>query len=380
MEGPRALRPGELEPLVALTNLVFRPEGGDMGKEFSYFLHAENAAHLRVCAEGERIVAHCGYRPAEMLILGARVRAACLGAVCTHPDFRGKGLATELLGDALGTMKSEGVSLALISGTRGLYTRSGAVLAAGTRDFFFNPSLRSDWEAEVDVAPARPADAVSLAAIYRREPLRFMRPPAEWADIIAGRWCMDRAARLFSIRRGGELVAYAAVRSPVPPKPQPPEDGTRLGEFAGCRRALAAALPRLADLGECPEIRVPVAAWDRPLAVELAARGLEAGGLSATRSVKIVNFPRLMESLRDLLVERAGPRAGELAFSETPGGRVAVALHAERLELSDVEACRMVFGGKSGPDRKMLKGRGELGKVLGAALPVETPWYGYDFA
>jgi hypothetical protein len=231
----------------------------------------------------------------------------------------------------------------------------------------------------VEVAPARAADAASLAAVYRREPVRFVRPPAEWADIIAGRTCMDRAALIFAIRRSGELVAYAAVRSPVPPKPQPPDDGTRLGEFAGCRHSLAAALPRLAEMGGCPDIRIPVATWDRPLAAELTRRGLEPGRLSATRTVKLVDFPKLMESVRDLLVERAGPRAGELKATECTG-RLAVSLHAERLELSEADASCTVFGGESGPDTRMLSGRGELGKVLSAALPVETPWYGYNFA
>jgi Acetyltransferase (GNAT) domain len=347
-----------------------------MGAEFGYFLSKANAKRLRVFVEQGQVVAHCGFRTSDTLVFGARIRVGCIGAVCTHPDQRGQGLATRLFFDSLEAMKSEGVSLAMISGSRGLYTRNGAVNPACKRDFVFDSAKVENWVSDVDVQSASAADAAPLAALYRREPVRFMRPPSEWADILGGRWCMNRPARPFAIRRNGELVAYAAVRNTRGPEKE--EHGTLLGEFTGCRQSLAAALPRLAELGDCPVLIVPAASWDAPLAAELSCRGLTAGELSGFRTVKLVDFPKLMDGMRELFVERAGPRAAGLKATETDG-KLAVALDAERLELSETDACRMVFGGESGPDSTMLQGRGELGKVLSAALPVETPWYGYNY-
>jgi len=376
VEGPRALKPEELDSLVGLSNLVFRPDGGDMGKEFGYFLNKANAKRLRVFAENGEVVAHCGYRIYDASVFGAGFRVGCVGAVCTHPQWRGTGLGTRLFLDCAECMRAEGADLVLISGGRGLYTRNGAIKAASRRDFLFRLEDHGDWDSDVEVGPASAADAAALAALYRREPVRFLRPPSEWADILAGRWCMNRPAKLFALRRSGELVAYAAVRSPRSPDPEP--QGTILGEFAGCRHALAAALPRLAELGDCPAICVPVLSWDAALAAELSGRGLTGGELGGYRTVKLINFPQLLERLRELLVERAGPRAIQLKFA-SKDGKLSVSLDAERLDLTEVDACRTVFGGESGPDRKMLQGRGELGKVLSAALPVEMPWYGYNY-
>ncbi len=378
MEGPRALAPGELDSLVALTNLVFRPEGGDMAAEFAYYLNERNAPHLRVYVEDGEVLAHCGYRLSDVLIFGAKVRVGCIGAVCTHPDRRGEGLGTQLFVDCLEAMKAEGADFAMISGGRGLYTRLEAVNVGRDTEFTFRADPVGDWEADVEVAPAAARDAAGLAALYRAEPIRFLRPPAEWADIVAGRWCMNRPARLFSIRRAGGLVAYAAVRATKPERDG--EKGTHLGEFAGCRRALSSALPRLAAMGECPALIVHVYAGDAALATELGARGLEPSAAPASSgTVKLVNLPQLGERIKSLLVERAGERAERLEFKQA-GDKLAVSLDAERLELSEADACRLVFGAKDSSERKLIEGRGELGKVLGAALPIELPWYGYNYA
>jgi GNAT superfamily N-acetyltransferase len=347
-----------------------------MGAEFAYFLNRENAPRLRVFVDGGEVIAHCGYRLSDGIVFGAKLRVGCVGAVCTHPDRRGAGLGTRLFLDAVDSMRAEGADLVLISGGRGLYTRNGAVGAADRRYFTFKLEAAGDWKSDAEVGPPCPADGSVLAALYRREPVRFLRPPSEWADILAGRWCMNRPARLLVVRRRGQLVAYAAVRAPKGADHEP--EGTFLGEYAGCRHALACALPRLAELGESPDIRLAVPEWDSPLAAELTARGLRGLALSGHRTVKLVNFPQLLDRLRDLMVERAGPRAARLAAA-AGNGKVSISLDAERLELSEVQACRMVFGGESGPDREMLQGRGELGKVLGAALPVEMPWYGYNY-
>jgi len=378
VEGPRALRPEELGSLVRLANRVFRPQGGDMGAEFAYFLNAANAARLRVFVEKGEVLAHSGYRLQDASVFGCRLRIACLGAVCTSPDIRGQGLATRLFHDGLAAMRAEGVDLAMISGGRGLYTRNAAVPAATCRQVSFDAAAAAGWDSDAEVAPAAPGDGPRLAALYRAEPVRFLRPPADWAGILAGRWCMNRPARLLTIRRCGEIVAYAAVRAPQGAEADP-AGGTLLGEFAGCRRALVSALPRLAELGGCRALLVPVALWDAPLAAELAARGLGPGPANAASgTVKLVNFPQLMGRLGELFVERAGPRFAEVRSAES-AGRVTLSLDAERLELAEADACRAVFGTPARTETALLEGRGELGRLLLAALPAEIPWYGYNY-
>jgi predicted N-acetyltransferase YhbS len=378
VDGPRALKPEELPALVALCNGVFRAGGGDMGREFAYYLNKDNAPRLRVCADGGALLAHCGYRKFDALVFGARVSVGCIGAVCTRADAQGKGLGTKLLYDCLSTMRAEGVDFAMISGGRGLYTRNGAVAAGRGREFVFRSGSAREWSSDVAAAPAVPADAPALAALYRAEPVRFVRAPAEWADIVAGRWCMNRPAKLLAIRRGGELVAYAAVR--LPAMKDAPGATMLLGEFAGCRRSLAAALPALAAAGELESLAVHVASWDVGLGAELAARGLESKvvpGIGGT--VKLVNLPQLLGRVAELMVERCGSRGARPSAKELGAGRAALCLDAECLELSEADAARAVFGTPERSEKAVLEGRGELGRLFGAALPLELPWYGYNY-
>ncbi len=378
MEGPRPLRPEELPQLVALCNAVFRADGGDMGREFAYYLNRDNAPRLRVVAEGGQLLAHCGYRKHDVLMLGTRVTVGCVGAVCTRADAQGKGLGTRLFLDCLAAMRGDGVDFALISGGRGLYTRNGAGAVGRAREFSFRAGTAAGWRSGVSVAQAAPGDAPALAALYRAEPVRFLRAPSEWADILAGRWCMNRPARLFCIRRGGELVAYAAAR--LPAMKDAPGTAMLLGEYAGCRSAVAEALPAMAAACELPALTVHVPARDAALGAELAARGLEAKaapGIGGT--VKLVNLPQLLGRTAELLLERAGARAGKLSAKEPGPGRTAFCLDAECLELAEADALRVVFGTPGRTEKALLEGRGELGRLLGAALPLELPWYGYNY-
>jgi GNAT superfamily N-acetyltransferase len=378
VEGPRALRPEELGSLVGLANRVFRSEGGgDMGAEFSYFLNEANAPHLRVFVEGGAVVAHCGWRESEALLFGCALSVGGIGAVCTAPEQRGKGLGTRLLLDTVADMRASGVDLALISGGRGLYTRNAAVKWGPGREYLYEPASAGDWRSDVELSSAAPPDAACLAALYRSEPIRYRRAPREWAEILAGRWCMNRPTKLLAVRRGGELVAYAAAREPGSAESDP--RGTILGEFAGCRAALVAALPRIAEISGCQRLLLPAGSWDLTLRAEMAARGIDPAPEAATSgTVKLVNFPRLMEKLLPLLVERAGLRASGLSFSQTDAG-LAVSLGGERLDLGEADACAMVFGRRDGRERELLEGRGELGRLLAAALPLELPWYGYNY-
>jgi len=377
MEGPRALKPEELPALVRLCNLVFRADGGDMGREFAYYLNRNNANRLRVFTEGGEVLAHCGYRRYDAAIFGVRVVIACIGAVATHPERRGQGLATRLFADCVAAMRAEGADFAMISGGRDLYSRNAAVAAGRDREFLFRAGATGAARSGVTVGQAGPADAPGLAALYRAEAVRFLRPPGDWADILAGRPCMNRPAKLLVLRRGGQLVAYVAAR--LPARKDPPGAAQLLGEFAGCRRTLVEALPAVAAAGTLPALSIHVAGWDSTLAAELSARGLEsvaAPGIGGT--VKLVNLPQLLARLEVLMVERAGARAGKVVAKES-GGKLAFCLDAERLELAEADACRVVFGAPDGSEKTLLEGRGELGRVLGAALPLELPWYGYDY-
>ncbi len=74
-------------------------------------------------------VSKIGIYHSRVSVYGSHLRVGSIGGVCTHPDYRGLGLATRLLDYCTRKLTDEGARLMLISGVRGLYTRAGCVTA-----------------------------------------------------------------------------------------------------------------------------------------------------------------------------------------------------------------------------------------------------------
>jgi predicted N-acetyltransferase YhbS len=76
-----------------------------------------------VALDGGRVVAHVGLLECPMVIDGERTVVDGIHAVCTHPEFRGRGLASRLLGEALAHARH---ATALLTAERhALYERHG---------------------------------------------------------------------------------------------------------------------------------------------------------------------------------------------------------------------------------------------------------------
>src|SRR5436305_8911342 len=97
MEGPRGVRPADMESLRELTGLVMR-EG--LVDQFAQLFAESNYENLRVCLEHGRCVSHVGMTQSGAALFGCPIRVACIGGVCTHPDYRKLGLASACFDDA----------------------------------------------------------------------------------------------------------------------------------------------------------------------------------------------------------------------------------------------------------------------------------------
>lgn len=73
------------------------------------------------------LVSFMGMVPVQVQSGTFTISAYSIGAVCTHPDYRGQGLAGQLLELCRQHARSAGASVLFISGDRSLYTRAGSV-------------------------------------------------------------------------------------------------------------------------------------------------------------------------------------------------------------------------------------------------------------
>ena len=80
--------------------------------------------HLVGVVDGE-IAAHLIIFPLTVAYDFAFLPAGGIGAVCTHPDHRGRGYAEALLRAAIDRMTAQGMALSLLNGIPNYYNRVG---------------------------------------------------------------------------------------------------------------------------------------------------------------------------------------------------------------------------------------------------------------
>jgi predicted N-acetyltransferase YhbS len=343
---------GELPALIDLANRVFRdPDDttGDMGREFPLLFDPSNAENLRVARRGGRIVSHVGLCIREASVLGASLRVGLIGAVATDPDDRGHGLATRLMHDARDHARTQGVSLLLISGGRGLYQRLGYVETGR----FTTTAVPAGEVGSVRCRLAEPADLPAVIALHQREPVRFFRPRRDWDRLIAVGMLMNRRADVYVVEAEGGAAAYAGVQRPQN------ERGPAAMEIGGSRNLLAQALPALAAVLGADVLRVTAAADDREWEALANARAWERHPVPFNGTVGIIDTARFARAMEPVLAERE------------PG--LVLRGDGENLVLERPERSTR-FQGMSAATRAVFDG-----EAAEAGLPLPLLWYGYNY-
>lgn len=78
-----------------------------------------------LCFEGERLVAHLGVIDIPLMINGHEMVVSDLHAICTHPDFRGRGYSRAIMEEALEWCAVRSAATVLFTGRTFLYERYG---------------------------------------------------------------------------------------------------------------------------------------------------------------------------------------------------------------------------------------------------------------
>ena len=362
MEGPRSLKSGEMGSLVELLDLVFRKDSASsIAVDYPQFINEENLDRLRVIADGGKIVSHVGYVLRDVAIFGCTMTVGCIGAVASHPDCRGKGLATRVLHDAFECLRAEGADFVIISGDRGLYLRNGAALVGRYHKIkiereelkeFDVPSIEiEEMKSEKQVPPA--------VRLYEREPVRFMRLLKDWHFFLASHKCMDEWAKLHIMHVDGRAAYAVAAAKPV-------EKCLKIAEFAGDRKLFLGGLFHLVGKYGADSVQLSVMDWDDAALNLLGGLKYQEEEQAMSGTVRIMNFPQLVKKLGPRFKALAGPPVPAISASEEDGDLLlAVGENTYRYDLA--RAAEMVFSGKDVPD------------ALRGALPIPSVWYGLNY-
>jgi GNAT superfamily N-acetyltransferase len=316
-----------------------------------------------------RPVSHLRLIDNTLSLYGCRVKIASIGGVCTHPDHRGRGIASALLEHCMKAAARARASLALISGDRGLYRRAQAVDAGPTFRAVLAPDSIDAPARAPTARPAAPDDWCSCARLYQSEPIRFLRSGDFFARAFSGRarrggWVIEWA---------GDVVGYVLLSrywgSPRGDRRR------RVAEYAGSRAALVDALPSLLEAGDLRQIEFQGPSCDRELARLFERQGLELFASTIDdHTIRLLDLPRLMQRLRPYVDARLrSAQARRLAVQQRDGD-CTFALGEEAVDLDLARSAALVLGGPKAPQVE-----GELGRALASLFPLPLPLPGMNY-
>ena len=194
--GVRSLRKSEMGSLRKLLGDVFFTGLPDIQ---SHAINEENASNLLVVVEDGEVVSHIGTIKRHVSVLGCSLKIASLGGVATYASHRGKGQASALFEKTMAVCCDEGVDYIMVSGYRNMYHRYGCRHVGKDWVFRLDQERAGDFDDPgFTISYASKEDIDALGGIYRREPVRWMRPPSDIAFGIDG-WVCNRLAKTYLI-------------------------------------------------------------------------------------------------------------------------------------------------------------------------------------
>jgi predicted N-acetyltransferase YhbS len=372
----RACRDGELAAVTALASRVFCNDDGDMGADYPLLFAPENQDGLQLAVDRGVPVAHVGVCIRDAVILGAPLRVAGIGAVCTDPEYRGRGLASTLMEEARRYARDRGASLMLISGGRGLYHRLGYVTVGRFDRYQWTAAqLQPLRRPEIELSPYAEADLPEVAALHQREPIRFLRPAADWRKLLNAGLLMNRPSQLWLVRQEGHLAAYIGVLTP-PPASSASRPAVRIHEFGGSKTALAAALPVLLDRWGLTEAILVTQAGDIEFSSVAGRHGWRPQTIPFPGTLGVIDASTLISSVGPVLAERA-PAEYEI---EAAGDAMTLSADGERYRIEGAGSlAALLFGGDTDEARAIPPADGRVRQLLERLFPIPLLWQGYNY-
>ena len=167
----RAVREAEVEQMIELMCLVFRPNGHERYRQYMVGDPLYRRDQSRVVVDDGRVVATLRVWDKRLRVGSLPLRMGGIGNVCTHPEARGKGYATLMMEDAVRYMTEAGYPISCLFSDVGnrFYHRFGyrSVPFHGFRmsQWKFSGDVGSGWE----VTPFdEERDLDDTAALYEK--------------------------------------------------------------------------------------------------------------------------------------------------------------------------------------------------------------------
>ncbi|MEZ5966722.1 MAG: GNAT family N-acetyltransferase [Planctomycetota bacterium] len=174
----------------------------DLRTEYPQAFHVEGNGRVASVVVGGRLLCHAVVREVTAVTRAGPTAITLVGSVITHPDHRGKGLATRLIQAIVERARERGQdSVCLWSGKWQFYERLGFEPAGQQCELVLGPARGS---LAPGIRPAETRDIVAIWELHSNKPLRVDRTLTDMALLLS-----IPHMRVLVLERHGKAVAYA---------------------------------------------------------------------------------------------------------------------------------------------------------------------------
>lgn len=377
MEGPRGLKKDELRSAAELTNLVFRHDSPyKMEEEFPLLFSENNLENIRVFVDAGKVVSMVGMCINDVIIMSCMIGAVCIGSVCTHPEYRNKGLASKLLEDATNRAVQEGASLMLVSGDRGLYRRFGCVDAGIYRWHSIKSDQLEVHEKNLTIRKYGEKDVIELVKLHQLEPIRFIRTYEDFKTLLESKRLCDQISETYVVERNGPVVAYVSLQLP-----RSRDLPLAILELAGSRFAIVKTLRSLMDdVGtESAIVRTTTADVELDHLMVSAGAKRSTGGFMGT--VKLIDIERFLESIDTYMTEVIGKRRRKDLSIKYEGktSELSFTYMDQKFSIRGIDEITSFIFGSVEKQQKLKHANSELEDMLNSIFPMPLVDYGLNY-
>lgn len=298
----RLVKADEMQVAVALADSIFRdPDHTSMGIAFSNVFAGELGQSYGAFEEG-KLVSFMGVVPSVICVGNARLHVCSIGSVCTAPDGRGKGYASQLLELVKEHARRAGASLLLVSGDLPIYRKADCRYYGAmewvriTADALAMRKMESYHSDGVQLRELQPTDWLQLANLAHARAVRFEQSVFDLARLHQAQAvasCYKLVHELFVAQKAdGSIGAFAIIAVPGAVR----TDTTPfVVEWAGDAELAHRLFTYAMQKHEWNALRIPVMWHQSELASALQGYEAEADRNSGT--IHVIDAVRLQQQL-----------------------------------------------------------------------------------
>ncbi|BBH18804.1 acetyltransferase [Paenibacillus baekrokdamisoli] len=368
----RQLQLIEMNEAVRLTDLVFRDhEHVSMGEAFP-FVFSPSLGQSFGAFEDSKLVSFIGIVPWLIYVGRAQLKVYALGAVCTHPDYRGKGYASTLLEHVYHHVRQAQASLLLVSGDRSLYTRNQCYPFGSFNRYSVKPEHCASLVAQNAMVgytfrERTSADWYTLHELAASRTVRYDQSLSELALLIHSQAVASNSKlehRTLIAEKDGKVLSFAVVA--VPGKYMP-LGAPQAIEWAGDVEAVVALLAYAVERYSLHQLDIAVA-WHE-IGLQEALRNVEFQASHNNGTICITDPQLLLDQLEPYLKDVIDLQQDKMTVTPSADGRSVLRFGPETIDLAPQELVSLLFDTEPQLAMKLQEG-------LSSLFPIPFPYVG----